>query len=119
MQKWRSDFLWVRPLDVPVALAARTYLAEGSVVLDVVDGHGFGAGRYRLEGGPDGATCKPTTKTAGVTVTAEALGAAYLGNVTLGTLARAGQVSAADDGALATADAMFRGAVPAWCTTWF
>jgi predicted acetyltransferase len=119
VQKWRSDFLWVRPLDTAVALSARTYLAEGRVVLEVVDGHGFAAGRYSLEGGPDGATCKPTREAAGVTITAEALGAAYLGNVSLRTLATAGQVIAADEGALATADAMFRGAVAAWCTTWF
>ena len=118
-QKWRSDFLWVRLLDTPTALSARTYLAPGRVVLEVVDAHGFASGRFVLDGGPDGATCAPSRESAGLTLSAEALGAAYLGNASLRTLAVAGQVTAHDDGALAVADAMFRGAVAPWCTTWF
>ncbi len=58
-QKWRSDFLWVRLLDTPTALSARTYLAPGRAVLEVVDAHGFASGRFVLDGGPDGATCAP------------------------------------------------------------
>ncbi len=119
VQKWRADFLWVRPLDTAAALAARTYLAPGRVVLEVVDAQGLASGRFVVDGGPDGATCAPTTESAGLTLTAEALGATYLGNVELRTLALAGQVQVADDRALATADAMFRTDVAPWCSTWF
>jgi predicted acetyltransferase len=119
VQKWRSDFLWMRPLDTPAALAARTYLAPGRVVLEVIDPYGFARGRFVLDGGPDGATCTPTTEAPQVTLTADALGAAYLGNVTLNTLAKAGQAIANDDRGFASADAMFRSAVAPWCTTWF
>ncbi len=118
-QRWRSDFLWVRVLDTPAALAARTYLTPGRVVIEVADAQGLAAGRFVLEGGPEGATCRASDESAGITVSAEALGAAYLGGVSLRTLAVAGQVDTHAEHALATADAMFRSAVAPWCTTWF
>lgn len=118
-QRWRADFLWVRVLDVAAALSARTYLTPGRVVIEVADSNGLAAGRFALDGGPDGASCTPTTESAGLAVSAEALGAVYLGGVSLRTLAVAGQVDAFDDHALAVADAMFRSAVAPWCTTWF
>jgi predicted acetyltransferase len=118
-QQWRSDFLWVRVLDVAAALSARAYLTPGRVVIEVADEQGFASGRFVLDAGPDGATCAPTTEPAGITISAEALGAAYLGGVSLRTLAAAGQVDTHRDRALATADAMFRSPVAPWCTTWF
>ena len=74
---------------------------------------------FVLDAGTDGATCAPTTEPAGITISAEALGAAYLGGVSLRTLAAAGQVDTHATAPLATADAMFRGPVAPWCTTWF
>jgi predicted acetyltransferase len=118
-QRWRSDFLWVRMLDVAAALSVRTYLTPGRIVIEVADAQGLAAGRFALDGGPDGASCAPTTESAGIAVSAEALGAAYLGGVSLRTLAGAGQVDAHDEQTLATADTMFRGAIAPWCTTWF
>jgi predicted acetyltransferase len=115
----RNDFVWVRVLDTPVALTARRYLTGGSVVLEVVDRLGLAGGRYLLDGGPDGATCAPTTRAPGLTVPVDVLGAAYLGGHTLGTLAAAGRLDVHDAAALATADAMFRSPVVPWCTTWF
>jgi predicted acetyltransferase len=118
-QTWRADFLWVRVLDVATALAARTYAAPGRVVLDVTDPLGLARGRYALDGGPDGASCRPTDESPGLTVPVDALSATYLGGVSLRTLAAAGRLDVHDDRALATADVMFRGAVTPWCTTWF
>src|SRR4029453_9438602 len=37
-----GDGLWVRLLDVPRALATRTYEREGSIVLEVVDAESIG-----------------------------------------------------------------------------
>jgi predicted acetyltransferase len=119
VQKWRADFLWVRVLDPAVALAARTYLAPGRVVLETTDPLGLAAGRYVLDGGPDGASCQATDESPGLTIPVDALSAAYLGGPSLRTLARAGRLDVHDDAALATADAMFRGAIAPWCTTWF
>ena len=47
----RSDHVWVRVVDVPAALTARTYAGEGSLVLEVADPLGYGTGRFRLDGG--------------------------------------------------------------------
>jgi len=53
--------LWVRLLDLPRAMEARTYAGEGSVVLGIVDPEASG-GRWRvaLDVGPDGARCTLT-----------------------------------------------------------
>jgi predicted acetyltransferase len=119
VQKWRADFQWLRVLDPAAALGARRYLTPGRVVLEVVDPLGLAGGRFAVDGGPDGASVSATDSSAELTVPVDALGAAYLGGTTLRTLARAGRIDVHDDGALAVADAMFRGEVTPWCTTWF
>jgi predicted acetyltransferase len=119
VQKWRADFMWVRILDPAAALTARRYLAPGRVVMDVTDDLGLAHGRYLLEGGPDGASCRPTDESPGLTVPIDALSAVYLGAGSLRLLADAARVDVHDDRSLATADAMFRGVVAPWCNTWF
>ena len=115
----RSDFLWVRVLDTPAALSARTYLTEGRVVLEVIDPMGHAAGRFILEGGPDGATCKRTYDSPELTVSAFALGTVLLGGTRLRELAAGGEVAEHAPGALAKADAMFMPELTPWCNTWF
>ncbi|MET0735905.1 MAG: GNAT family N-acetyltransferase [Microbacterium sp.] len=98
-----SDHQYVRILDVPTALEARSYGAAGELVLDVADPLGFAHGRWLLsvdgEGRgtvspldpghvPDGAT--------EVVLGIEELSAVYLGGVSLATLAAAGRVQSAD-----------------------
>jgi predicted acetyltransferase len=119
VESLHADFVWVRPFDVPALLSARTYLAEGRVVLDVVDALGLATGRFVLEGGPDGATCKPTDESAHLTVPVDTLGAASLGSRSLRQLDAAGRLDVHDASALAVADSMFRGDVTPWCSTWF
>ncbi len=106
----RSDQTWLRMLDVPAALTARTYATSGSLVIDVDDPLGFAHGRFRLEAGPDGAECRPTTADADLTVTAGALGAAYLGGQSWARLADVGWVDERRAGSVARASALF--AVP-------
>ena len=115
----RGDLQWVRLLDTPAALAARTYLAPGSVTLTVHDPLGHGAGTFVLEGGPDGAECRPSTGTADLTIPIDVLGSAYLGGVPLTTLYRAGLVDEHTAGAVTRADAMFRSPVAPWSMTHF
>src|SRR5439155_360701 len=55
-QRMKTDFLWARLLDVPAALAARRYLRDGELVLEVRDAAGFAAGRFALTGSPSAAT---------------------------------------------------------------
>lgn len=103
----RSDQTWLRVLDVPAALAARRYATAGSLVVEVDDPLGFAHGRFRLDAGPDGASCEPTTADADLAVTAPALGAAYLGGQGWARLADAGWVDERRAGAVARAAALF------------
>jgi predicted acetyltransferase len=115
----RADFLWLRLLDVPAALAARGYPRPGRLVLQVTDPDGYAAGRFLLDAGADGSSCRPTAETADLTLPATALAAAYLGGYRLRALAGAGQVDEHTPGALAAADLLFLGDQTPWCTLWF
>ena len=115
----RSDNLWVRVLDVPAALAARPYAADGSLVLEVVDPLGHATGRFALEGGPDGATCAATDAEADLVVPVGALGAAYVGGTSWGRLAAVGWVDERRDGATRKAAAMFSSPRAPWCVLTF
>jgi predicted acetyltransferase len=116
------DGIWLRLLDVPAALSARRYSVSDRLVLDVVDDDvgGFAAGRYVLEGGPDGAKCLPSTvDSANLRVHQRALAAAYLGGYSLHAQAITGRVAELTPGALRRADAMFATPLAPWCATGF
>lgn len=111
-----TDGLYVRLLDVPAALASRRYAVPGSVVVEVRDAcGGWAAGRYAVEGGPDGATCTPTSESADLTMSVVELSAAYLGHTTLRSLHGAGRVDEETPGAVERASAMLAWPVAPWC----
>ncbi len=114
-----ADFLWVRLLDVPAALAARSYGTAGRLVLDVTDPLGFAGGRFALDASPDGATCASTDEAADLTIPVRTLGAAFLGGMRLSTLHAAGWLDEHNAGAVARGDAILAGGVAPWCNTWF
>jgi predicted acetyltransferase len=115
-----KDAVWVRLVDVPAALAARRYGVEGRLVLEVRDVFcTWNDGRYELDAGPDGASCRPTDKPADLVLTVNELAAAYLGGPTLLQLHRAGRVHEDRPGALALADAMLRWDPAPWCPLFF
>jgi predicted acetyltransferase len=110
------DSLWVRVADVGRALADRTYSTDVDVVLEVADDFcPWNAGRWRLRGGPDGASCEPTHDAADVALSATELGAAYLGGTKLAALAQAGRVMELRPGALAAASHAFGIDREPWC----
>ncbi|MEV6780616.1 GNAT family N-acetyltransferase [Streptomyces syringium] len=110
-----ADFLWLRPLDVPALLQARTYATTGSLVLDIADPAGLAAGRYLLEAGPDGASCTTTTRPADLSLPVGELGTLYLGDESATRLAALGRVTEERPGALTLADALLRTARRPWC----
>jgi predicted acetyltransferase len=115
-----GDQLWLRLLDLRGALAARRYAVEGELVLEVTDAQRpRNQGRFRLEGGPDGATCEPTTADPDLGLDIADLGAAYLGGAKLASLARAERVTELTPGALLCADRMFSAHPAPICTTHF
>ena len=99
-QVW--DGIWVRILDIPGALAARTYAVPGALTVQVGD-----EGTFRIEADDSGeATCQPHSGDADVVLGLEELGCIFLGAVTPTTLSTAGRVSG-QPAALRRADAMF------------
>lgn len=102
-----NDGMWIRPIDVAAALQARTYQVEVDACLAVVDPV-FGDGRYRLRGGPDGASCARTEDLPDVSLPASALGACYLGGTRLSVLRAAGALDCEDAALLRRLDAAFQ-----------
>jgi predicted acetyltransferase len=93
-----TDGLWIRLIDLPAALAARSYSAAVDVVIEITDDWlPANAGRWRLvAGGPADGTkpsCERTTAEPDLRMPVAALGAAYLGGTRLGGLAAAGVIS--------------------------
>jgi predicted acetyltransferase len=118
------DHLWLRVLDVPVALTARRYEGGGSLVIAVDDAFRPAvSGRYRLEVADDGsATCERVGDRDGdadITLGITGLGSLYLGDVSATQLARAGRLTASSEAALSTADRVFKTVVPPYCTMGF
>jgi predicted acetyltransferase len=102
------DAHWLRMIDVPGALAARRYATGVDVVFDVTDAQlPANTGRWRLTGGPDGATCRPTGGPADLSCTVLELGAVYLGGPSLASLADSGRIRELTPGALAAASTAF------------
>jgi predicted acetyltransferase len=103
-----ADALWVRLADVPAALSGRRYLVPLDVVIAVRDPLLPGnSGTWRLCGDQTGATCTATRADPDLTLDVRDLGAAYLGGVSLMTLAAAGRVGELRTGALSLASKAF------------
>jgi predicted acetyltransferase len=115
-----ADFLWVRPVDVARALEARRYRVADVLVLEVTDPFlPENEGRYELDAGPDGAGCRRTNASPDLRLSVAELGSAYLGGVSLASLAAAGRVEECTAGALGRADLIFGSDLAPWCSTDF
>jgi predicted acetyltransferase len=111
-----GEALWLRLVDLPGALAGRTYAVPFEVVLEMADEFcPWNAGRWALRWDGAGATCGRTALPAELSLSAADLAAAYLGGTTLATLARAGRLQELRQGALARASLAFRGEREPWC----
>jgi predicted acetyltransferase len=106
------DGVWVRLLDIKTALSARSYQAQGSVVIEVIDQFcPWNAGCWRV--GCDGVD--RTDKAPGLRCDVSALGSVYLGGFTWTQLARALRIEEVFAGAAAQADALFQASTAPWC----
>lgn len=118
-----ADGLWLRIVDVERALAARTYSAADSLVVEVRDDNcPWNAGSFLIDvDGPEsrGVKVTRTDRSADLTMSAVELGSAYLGGTRLRSLAAAGFVDEHTAGAVARADRLFAGAVEPWCAEVF
>lgn len=130
---------WLRLVDVARCLAARTYSAEGALLLDVHDEFcPWNSGRYRLVAGSDCATVHAATPgfvprgsvtaaverigevggagPADLVLDARALASLYLGGVSVRAFAEAGRVVPSSEEALRFADTLFSTWRPPFCS---
>ena len=107
------DALWLRLVDVPAALSARTYATPGRTTIDVVSDPHFddNVGTWTVESGQ----VRRTQRRPDVRLAVDALGSAYLGGVSFAQLARAGHAEEVARGGIARADAVFRTDAAPWC----
>jgi predicted acetyltransferase len=106
------DCLWVRLVDVGVALGGRVYGDGGPLVLAVRDAVcEWNDGRWRLDGGE----CTRTDQDPDLTLDVSALGSAFLGAVSFTQLRDALRVEELREGAVARADALFAWRPLPWC----
>ncbi|MFG2605779.1 GNAT family N-acetyltransferase [Streptomyces sp. NPDC048514] len=109
------DAGYLRLVDVGAALSARTYQTPVDTVFEVEDAFcPWNAGRWRLTGDARGASCERTSGAADLALSVRELGAAYLGGVTLLSLAAAGRVRELRPGALTEASVAFGSPVAPW-----
>jgi predicted acetyltransferase len=108
--------LWVRVVDVKGALEARAWPVDDEVVIEVTDRfRPVNQGCWRLVARDGVGKCERTDDAPDLRLTANDLGAAYLGSTPVRGLAMAGRVTELTEGAVARADALFRWHRAAWC----
>lgn len=116
-----DDHLWLRLVDLAVALSGRRYATEGSLVLDVADDFcPWNEGRWLLEGGPDGGQCRRSRGQGrpSLRLDSSVLGSLFLGGASVWRLAKVGRISA-DLMSLRCAHQMFGADLDPWCSTEF
>jgi predicted acetyltransferase len=114
-----SDGLWIRILDVPSALGARTYETDGSIVVEVSDPFlPATGGRYRLDVAGGRPTVAITDASPEIACDIDVLGSLYLGGGDAFALADAGRiVGGAED--VVRLQRMFRTDRAPWCNQVF
>lgn len=116
------DYLFVRVLDTPAVLEARRWRVPVDLVIDVADPFrpdGAAAGRFRVQGGPDGSVCEPTSASADVSMGVEALGSLALGGADAAAMAAAGRITSHRPGAIDHAALAFGWSPAPFCATHF
>ncbi len=120
----RSDELWLTILDVPAALAARDFAADGTIALQVSDEWGDRAGWYLVEVAGRRARVRPSTAPEcaarpRVALSVPVLSSLYTGGVTARELAAAGRLTADSPATLTTLDALLGGHRAPFAGTYF
>jgi predicted acetyltransferase len=108
-----EDDLWLRIMDIPTALEARSYQADLSAVLEISDGFRSDGGRFAVQIRNGRARCTPTDAEADVSMDLDVLGSLYLGAHKASSFASARRLHAKDSGMARRIDAAFVSDVPA------
>ena len=108
-----EDGLWLRMVDIPAVLLARTYQADLSAVLEISDPLLGGGGRFALDIRDGQAQCAPTDASPNVHTDLSVLGSIYLGAHHASAVAVANRLRCNDSRLLHDLDAAFATEVPA------
>ena len=107
--------LQLRLVDLATALEARSYAADGRLVLAVADRQlPDQAGSWELHAAAGQATCRRSDAAPDLTMDVEVLGAVYLGGVRTTQLLAAGQLTEHRPGAAARLDRLLAAEVAPW-----
>jgi predicted acetyltransferase len=109
-----NDMLWLSIRDITRTLAARTYGVDDQMVIEVE-----GAGRWRIDGSPEGAEARKVRSKPDLTMSRATLGAIYLGGFRPSMLVRAAKIKASTIEAVRRADAFFATDRIPHCSTGF
>jgi len=108
-----EDDLWLRIMDIPTTLEARTYEADVSIVIEISDGFRSDGGRFALKIRDGRARCAPTDAEADVRMDLDVLGSLYMGAHKASSYAAANRLHTNDSALLGRLDAAFVSDVPA------
>ncbi|HJS71913.1 MAG TPA: GNAT family N-acetyltransferase [Acidimicrobiia bacterium] len=109
------DALWIRIMDIPAALSARSYESAGVVTFEVHDAtRPDSSGTYRLECRDGIGTCERVGVSADLVFDTSVLGHLYLGGGDAATMAAAGRVEG-DLESVRTLHRLFHTDQPPWC----
>jgi predicted acetyltransferase len=114
-----QDFLWMRIMNVPKALSARTYSADVEIVLEVADPLSVAGGRFLLQTRNGVGECTPYDGPADIKIGLGELGTIYMGAHRASELHRANRITELNSGALRNLDAAFATESAPYCGTLF
>jgi predicted acetyltransferase len=114
------DGLWLRILDIPAALEARTYAGDGRIVLEIRDGfYPENDGSWSVEAMAGAGRVARAAEPAEMRLEISDLAAVYLGTFRFSQLVQAGRAEELAANAAARADALFAVDRVASCSTIF
>jgi predicted acetyltransferase len=108
-----EDDLWLRIMDIPAVLEARTYQADICAVLEVSDGFRSDGGRFTFEVRDGRARCTPTNAEPDIRMGLDVLGSLYLGTHKASSFAGANRLHVNEGGLIKHLDASFETDTPA------
>jgi len=111
-----DDSIWIKLVDIPGALTARTYRASGTITFKIDDEYcPWNSGTWVLSVDENGVTtCVSTEVLPEITITPAGLGSLYLGSHNALAIASAGEVTGPEE-AINKLDLLFGWHVAAWC----
>ncbi len=115
LNRKRGDALWVRIMDVPAALEARSYEHDGAIRMAIDDRfRPATAGVYELVVSDGVGKCVRVEGDAGVSLGIDALGALYLGGSNAVAMAAAGHIDGSGE-AVTQLHRLFHTDIAPWC----